>query len=81
MEYQTKQILGHEKNFIKLSKLIKKNMIPNSIIFQGSKGIGKTTSAYRIAQYIFEQKDNYSDSYIFNNSNIYNKICNSSYPN
>jgi len=81
MEYQTKNILGHEKNFIKLSKLIKKNKLPNSIVFQGSKGIGKTTSAFRIAQFIFEQKEISTNLYKFNNSNIYQKICNNSYPN
>jgi len=81
MEYQTQDILGHEKNFIKLSKLIKQNKLPNSIVFQGSKGIGKTTSAYRIAQYIFEQNENLTKSYKFCNSDIYKKICSSSYPN
>ena len=81
MEYQTQNILGHEKNFIRLSKLIKKHKLPNSIIFQGSKGIGKTTSAYRIAQFIFEQKNDPSDNYVFTNSDIYQKICNNSYPN
>ena len=81
MEYQTKNILGHEKNFIKLCKLIKKNKLPNSIVFQGSKGIGKTTSAFRIAQFIFEQKEEPTNLYKFNNSNIYQKICNNSYPN
>jgi len=80
MEYQTKKILGHDKNFLKLSMLIKKNKLPNSIIFQGSKGIGKTTSAYRIAQFIFEQLNNPRDSYSFDNSIIYKKICNNSYP-
>ena len=81
MECQTQNILGHERNFIRLSKLIKKNKLPNSIIFQGSKGIGKTTSAYRIAQFIFEQKNNPSDNYVFTNTDIYQKICNNSYPN
>ena len=81
MEYQTQDILGHEKNFIKLSNLINQNKLPNSIVFQGSKGIGKTTSAYRIAQYIFEQNENPTKSYKFYNSDIYKKICSNSYPN
>lgn len=81
MEYQTQEILGHEKNFIKLSKLINQNKLPNSIVFQGSKGIGKTTSAYRIAQFIFEQKENPAKSYRFSNSDIYRKICSNSCPN
>jgi replication-associated recombination protein RarA len=81
MEFQTQNILGHEKNFVKLSKLIKQNKLPNSLIFQGSKGIGKTTSAYRIAQYIFEQNENPTKSYKFSNSDIYQKICNNSYTN
>ena len=75
MEYQTQEILGHEKNFTKLSNLIKQNKLPNSIVFQGSKGIGKTTSAYRIAQFIFEQNENPAESYKFSNSDIYRKIC------
>ena len=81
MEYQTQEILGHEKNFIKLSKLIKQNKLPNSIVFQGSKGIGKTTSAYRIAQFIFEQNEYPTKSYRFSNSDIYKKICSNSYTN
>ena len=80
MEYETKDVLGHRKNFIKLSKLIKKNRLPNSIVFQGTKGVGKTTSAFRIAQFIFEQNEMPSDLYKFNSSNIYQKICNNSYP-
>ena len=81
MEFKTQHILGHKKNFIKLSRLIKKNRLPNSIIFQGTKGIGKTTSAFRIAQFIFEQNDTPSELYQFNNSDIYQKICNNSFPN
>ena len=81
MEYKTKDVIGHNKNFIKLSRLIKKNSLPNSIIFQGTKGIGKTTSAFRIAQFIFEQNANPTDLYQFNNSDIYQKICNNSLPN
>ncbi len=81
MEYQTQHILGHEKIFLKLTALIRKKMLPNSIIFQGSKGIGKTTSAYRIAQFIFEQNDNPTESYQFINSDIYKKICNNAFPN
>ena len=81
MEYKTKVVLGHSKNFIKLNRLIKNNRLPNSIIFQGTKGIGKTTSAFRIAQFIFEQNNNPTDQYEFNNSDIYQKICNNSLPN
>lgn len=81
MEFETQNILGHNKNFLKLTKLIKKNRLPNSIVFQGTKGIGKTTTAYRIAQFIFEQNDSQIDKYEFKNSDIYKKICNSSFPN
>ena len=81
MEYQTKVVLGHEKNFIKLSKLIKKNKLPNSILFQWTKVICKTTLAFRISPFIFEQKEIPTDLYKFNNSNINQKICNNSYPN
>lgn len=81
MEYQTQNILGHDKNIFKLTKIIKKKKLPNSIIFKGKKGIGKTTAAYRIAQFIFEQKENPSDEYKFIHSEIYRKICNGSFPN
>ena len=73
MEFETQNILGHNKNFLKLTKLIKKNRLPNSIVFQGTKGIGKTTTAYRIAQFIFEQNDSPIDKYEFKNSDIYKK--------
>ena len=81
MEFETQTILGHNKNFLKLTKLIKKNRLPNSIVFQGTKGVGKTTAAYRIAQFIFEQNDSPIDKYEFKNSDIYKKICNNSFPN
>ena len=65
MEFETQTILGHNKNFLKLTKLIKKNRLPNSLVFQGTKGIGKTSAAYRIAQFIFEQNDSPIDKYEF----------------
>ena len=70
MEFETQTILGHNKNFLKLTQLIKRNRLPNSIVFQGTKGIGKTTTAYRIAQFIFEQNDSPINKYEFKNKKL-----------
>ena len=48
---QTK-LYGHEDHINSLLKLHKKNLLPNKIIFSGEKGIGKSTLAYHIINYI-----------------------------
>ena len=48
---QTK-LYGHEDHIISLIKLHKKNYLPNKILFSGEKGIGKSTLAYHLINYI-----------------------------
>ena len=46
------RLYGHEDHINSLLKLYKKNHFPNKILFSGIKGIGKSTLAYHIINYI-----------------------------
>ena len=72
----SKKLIGFEKIFTTLKEnLINKNL-PNSLIFYGNKGIGKSTLAYSLINYIFDE------IYINNSSsNHTNLIYNNSHPN
>ena len=48
---QTK-LYGHEDHLKKFIKLYKENNLPNKILFSGEKGIGKSTLAYHLINYI-----------------------------
>ena len=48
---QTK-LYGHDIHIKSLIKLYKKNYLPNKILFSGEKGIGKSTLAYHLINYI-----------------------------
>ena len=46
------RLYGHEDHIKKLLELHKRNHFPNKILFSGEKGIGKSTLAYHIINYI-----------------------------
>ena len=46
------RLYGHEEHINCLLKLYKRNHFPNKILFSGEKGIGKSTLAYHIINYI-----------------------------
>lgn len=46
------RLYGHEENINNLFKLHRKNLLPNKILFSGEKGIGKSTLAYHVINYI-----------------------------
>ncbi len=57
-----KKLFGHNEEFNKLISLYKKNRLPNKILFSGEKGIGKSTIAYHLINYILSlDEDNSYD--------------------
>ena len=78
-------LIGYNKIFSNLIKLFDNGILPNKIIFSGNNGIGKSTLAYHLINYIFSKKeDNKYDStknLILSNNRSYNLILNNSHPN
>ena len=78
-------LFGHEKIFDKLKNLYLKNKLPNKIIFSGEKGIGKSTLAYHLINYILSTNEDYSydlKNYKINTENkSFKLILNKSNPN
>ena len=68
-----------------LIKLYKKNKLPNKILLSGQKGIGKSTMAYHLINFILSEDEEYS--YEINNNKIdqnnrsYKLILNKTNPN
>tara|TARA_Y100001970_G_scaffold292907_1_gene436535 strand:- start:1823 stop:2746 length:924 start_codon:yes stop_codon:yes gene_type:complete len=68
-----------------LTSIIDNNTFPNKVIFYGQKGIGKSTIAYHIINYIFSKNED--NNYDLNNFRIneenrsFNLIINKSHPN
>ena len=63
-----KKLYGFGNNFTELANLFDSNQLPNKIIFSGSKGIGKSTMAYHLTNYIFSRDE--KNSYDINNFSI-----------
>ena len=78
-------LIGYNKIFLELKNLFDNNILPNKIIFSGNNGIGKSTFAYHLTNYIFskdeENKYNSSENLILNNNRSYNLVLNNSHPN
>ena len=53
---QTK-LYGHEESFRHIINLFNKNKLPNKILFSGSKGIGKSTMAFHLINFIFSKNE------------------------
>lgn len=53
---QTK-LYGHDIHINRLIKLHKKDYLPNKILFSGEKGIGKSTLAYHLINYILSYEE------------------------
>jgi len=79
------RLFGYKDFFLHLKKLYDKNILPNKIIFSGEEGIGKSTLAYHLTNYIFSKNE--KNKYDFENNNIneknysYNLIVKNSHPN
>ena len=78
-------LIGYNEIFLNLKNLYDKNLLPNKIIFSGNSGIGKSTFAYHLANYIFSKREDnkydINENLIFQKNRSYNLILNNSHPN
>tara|TARA_B100001175_G_C19456592_1_gene614123 strand:+ start:55 stop:990 length:936 start_codon:yes stop_codon:yes gene_type:complete len=78
-------LIGHDKIFLELKNLFDNDSLPNKIIFSGNYGIGKSTLAYHLTNYIFSKEEDYkydsTNNLILSNNRSYNLILNNSHPN
>ena len=78
-------LFGHKEIFNVLSRLYIKNKLPNKILLSGEKGIGKSTLAYHLINFVLSQDEEQKYDYVNNIINIENKsfklIQNKSNPN
>ena len=81
---QTK-LLSFKDNFKGLVNLSLRNKLPNKLIFSGNKGIGKSTFAFHLINYLFSQEEEGSYNLEDNEININNKsfklVLNNTHPN
>ena len=80
-----KNLFEHKEIFNQLSKLYKTNNLPNKILFSGEKGIGKSTLAYHLINFVLSEDEEHSYDNENNKINSENKsyklIQNKSNPN
>ena len=65
-------LYGLENNLTELIKLYKKNKLPNKILLTGQKGIGKSTLAYHLINFILSENEDFSydlESFVINENN------------
>ena len=53
-------LYGHKDKFIELINLFKSNNLPNKLLLSGKKGIGKSTIAYHLINYILSINEKFS---------------------
>ena len=80
-----KNLFEHKEIFNQLYKLYKKNNLPNKILLSGEKGIGKSTLAYHLINFVLSENEEHPYDYENNQINSENKsyklIQNKSNPN
>ena len=78
-------LFEHKDIFNQLYKLYKNDNLPNKILLSGEKGIGKSTLAYHLINFVLSENEEYSYDYENNIINTENKsyklIQNKSNPN
>ena len=78
-------LFEHKEIFNQLSKLYKNNNLPNKILLSGEKGIGKSTLAYHLINFVLSEKEEFTYDFENNKINYENKsyklIQNKSNPN
>ena len=83
--YRQTKIFGLNKNFYEIINLFNTNKFPNKILLSGPKGVGKSTLAYHLINYIFSKNETLAYNLELNEINILNKsfklILNKSHPN
>ena len=79
------KLFGYKNLFKNLVDLDKSNKLPSRILLQGQEGIGKTTFAVHLINYLLSKyennKYNLNENIIDSNSKSYNLINNLSHPN
>ncbi len=79
------QLYGYSNFFLSIKKMYDDQVLPNKIIFSGNKGIGKSTFAYHLINYIFSRnEDNRYDltnNTISSNNISFNLINSGTHPN
>ena len=80
-----KSLYSYKEIFSRLKELFDNNRLPNKIIFSGEKGIGKSTFAYHLTNYIFShsEKNKYDleNNCIDGNNYSYSLILKNAHPN
>ena len=78
-------LFEHKEIFNELSKLYKNNKLPNKILLSGEKGIGKSTLAYHLINFVLskdeEQTYDYENNIINSENKSFKLIQNKSNPN
>ena len=78
-------LFEHKEIFNQLYKLYKKDNLPNKILLSGEKGIGKSTLAYHLINFVLseneEQPYDYENNIINSDNKSYKLIQNKSNPN
>ena len=70
-------LYGYKDYFSSFAKLFKKNKLPNSMLFTGEKGLGKSTFVYHLINYLLsinEEKKYSSENLIINDANSSYKL-------
>ena len=79
------KLLSFKDNFKELVNLSLRNKLPNKLIFSGNKGIGKSTFAFHLINYLFSQDEegsyNLEDNEININNKSYKLVSNKTHPN
>ena len=80
-----KNLFEHKEIFNQLYKLYKNNNLPNKILLSGEKGVGKSTLAYHLINFVLsqdeEQKYDYENNIINSENKSFKLIQNKSSPN
>ena len=83
--WNNKELIGYNNFFLYLKVLFDNKKLPNKIIFSGNKGIGKSTLAYHLTNYIFSLDENnkydFKQNLINNDNSSFKYIINNSHPN
>ena len=79
------KLLSFKDNFKALVNLSLRGSLPNKMIFSGKKGIGKSTFAFHLINYLFSQDEegsyNLEDNEININNKSYKLVSNNTHPN
>ena len=80
-----KELFNYNSYFMNLVNLYNMKKFPNKVIFSGPNGIGKSTFAYHLINYIFSNEEEFSydlKNFKINNLNrSYKLILNNTHPN